>query len=450
VGTVARGAQIGSRGLVRGMLATAGLGLLSLLPLAGTLLWPRAFARLRDRLSGWLVPRVETDLTLTRSDALEESLPVGFTTDEQADRVAGLLLTAGLAQRFARLFVVLGHGSSSLNNPHLSAYDCGACGGRHGAPNARLFAAVANRPEVRAALKTRGVHIPEDTWFVGGSHDTASDAVTLLDLDRLPASHAADLAALTRTVGAARARNALERCRRFEGAPATLDPAVALAHVEGRTEDLAEPRVEYGHSSNAVCVVGRRALTRGLFLDRRSFLVSYDPDIDPDDAALGRLLGAAGPVCAGINLEYYFSTVDNARYGCGTKLPHNVAGLLGVTDGAGPDLRTGLTLQMVEIHEPVRLLLVVETTPARLERAIATSPVMTELVRNDWIRLATVDPATGEVSLRERGAFAPFVADAPGLARVASSLEHVRGRRDHLPVVAVGAPRGQEVRSDAA
>jgi hypothetical protein len=39
------------------------------------------------------------------------------------------------------------------------------------------------------------------------------------------------------------------------------------------------------------------------------------------EAALERVLQAAVPVCAGINLEYYFSRVDPTGWGCGTKLP---------------------------------------------------------------------------------------------------------------------------------
>ena len=58
------------------------------------------------------------------------------------------------------------------------------------------------------------------------------------------------------------------------------DAESALRHVEERSEHLAEPRPEYGHCTNAVCVVGRRSLTRGLFLDRRAFLVSYDANRD--------------------------------------------------------------------------------------------------------------------------------------------------------------------------
>src|SRR5205085_9645217 len=116
-------------------------------------------------------------------------------------------------------------------------------------------------------------------------------------------------------------RNAHERCRRFQSAPLTLSFAGARQHVEGRAEDLSQVRPEWGHATNALCIVGRRQRTRGLFLDRRAFLNSYDPTQDDAEATvLTRLLQAAVPVCAGINLEYYFSYVDYARYGSGPKL----------------------------------------------------------------------------------------------------------------------------------
>ena len=129
---------------------------------------------------------------------------------------------------------------------------------------------------------------------------------------------------------------------------------------------MAQPRPEYGHCTNAICIVGRRSLTRGLHLDRRAFLVSYDPNVDENDKVLERILAAVGPVGAGISLEYYFSSVDNETFGCGTKLPHNVTGLIGVMNGHQSDLRTGLPRQMVEIHEPMRLLLIVDATPESL------------------------------------------------------------------------------------
>jgi len=103
-------------------------------------------------------------------------------------------------------------------------------------------------------------------------------------------------------------------------------------------------------------------------------------------------MAAAVPVVAGINLEYYFSYVDPTGYGCGTKLPHNVASLLGVMDGAQSDLRTGLPWQMVEIHEPARLAIVVEAPRDRIEHVIRHNAAIDRLVRNRWLWLASVDP----------------------------------------------------------
>ena len=153
--------------------------------------------------------------------------------------------------------------------------------------------------------------------------------------------------------------------------------------------------------------------------------------------SLAALLGAAGPVCAGINLEYYFSYVDNERYGSGTKLPHNVTGLLGVMNGQSSDLRTGLPWQMVEVHEPVRLLLIVESTPEKMLQAAFQSPVVRELIENRWIRVVTIDPHDGAFHVYRNSVFEPFTTKLEELPTVASSPAWFLGKLDHLPVVRV-------------
>ncbi len=443
LGLLMRNSFVSSRSLVRGWLSTTVLGLLSAVPLIGHLLAPRRYAILRDWLNKTFLPEPRTELRFMRNAAESqhavEGLLMGFAAEEKADSVASVLGPAGLKQGFAPLVAMLGHGSTSLNNPHESAHDCGACGGRRGGPNARLFAAMANRPEVRSRLRERGIDIPDDTWFIGGYHDTCSDDVELYDLDTLPASHHDDLELLRKSLDEARALDAHERVRRFESCPAGADPAEALRHVEERSEHLAQPRPEYGHCTNAVCIVGRRSLTRGLFLDRRAFLVSYDADQDADDRSLTLLMAAVVPVCAGISLEYYFSFVDNDRYGCGTKLPHNVTGLVGVMDGHASDLRTGLPWQMVSIHEPVRILFVVETTPERLKRVIDRSASLKRMVENRWIRIATIDPASGRVHVCRESGFEELDGALERLPVALSSSEWYAGKMDHLPMAWIPA-----------
>ncbi len=444
LGMLMRNSLVSSKTLVRGWLSTSALGMLSALPLVGHLLAPRRYALLRDWLNTEFLPEPRTELTLMRntkeSQTAVAGLLTGFAPREKTERVASVLRPAGLTHEFARLVVMLGHGSTSLNNPHESAHDCGACGGRRGGPNARLFAAMANRPEVRERLREEGIDIPADTWFIGGYHDTCSDDVELFDLDAVPATHQPDLESIRKSLDQARAQNARERTRRFESCAPNVNEKQALFHVEERSEHLAQPRPEYGHCTNSVCIIGRRSLTRGLFLDRRAFLVSYDANQDPDDHSLAVLLGAAVPVCAGISLEYYFSFVDNDRYGCGTKLPHNVTSLVGVMDGHASDLRTGLPWQMVEIHEPVRLLFVIETTPDRLEKVINASASLKQLVKNRWIRLATIDPRSGCVHARTDSGFEEFHEALERLPVALSSHEWYAGKLQHLPMAWIQTP----------
>jgi uncharacterized protein YbcC (UPF0753/DUF2309 family) len=354
-----------------------------------------------------------------------------------ADIVRGVLENIGLRDRLAPLVLMLGHGSVSLNNPHESAHDCGACGGGRGGPNARAFAQMANDPRVRAMLAADGLAIPTSTWFVGAQRNTCNNAVTFYDADLIPPTSAPAFARATGALDTTRRRDAHERCRRFDAVPRWYPPLAALAHVEGRAADLAQPRPEYGHATNAFCVIGRRARTRGLFLDRRAFLVSYDPTRDEDGTILARTLAAVVPVVAGINLEYYFSYVDPTGYGCGTKLPHNVTALLGVMDGAQSDLRPGLPWQMVEIHEPARLAMVIEDTPDRVERALRANPSVDRLVRNRWIWLASLDPNSGAVAEFRSTGFVKRTPEQRLPVVAGTSADWYQGKHGFLPPVAI-------------
>jgi hypothetical protein len=109
-------------------------------------------------------------------------------------------------------------------------------------------------------------------------------------------------------------------------------------------------------------------------------------------------------------------------------------------DGAASDLRTGLPWQMVEIHEPVRILFVVETTPEKMLRIMDRNPGIGRLVRNGWVKLATLDPYSPAIQLFCDGAFHDYQPQAEGLPWAASSTEWYRGWRDHLEFAEIGAP----------
>ena len=442
-GQLSGSVSVGSRTLFRGSLFSALAGSIAAIPLVARVAFPRLAARIDRSAADLTRRRIATRLELFRSEnaSYDDGTLAGFNLDEMAGIVRRLLEDIGLTSEFSRIVVMLGHGSSSRNNPHESAYECGACGGGKGGANARAFALMANDERVRERISRDGLIIPADTWFVGGLLDTCSDGVTWFDLDHLPESHRADMLPLHALCADVTALDAHERCRRFESAPFGLTPREALAHAEARSVDLAQARPELGHATNAVCIVGRRQRTRGLFLDRRAFLVSYDPTTDADGTILSRTLAAVGPVGAGINLEYFFSTIDPLGYGAGTKLPHNITGLIGVMDGHASDLRTGLPWQMVEIHEPVRLLVVIDSTPAAIMSAAERTPVVKNLVVNGWIQLVAWDPDTGELSVFRQGRFEHYVPDSTELPVVTRSCDWYAGHRGHLPPAQITSSR---------
>ena len=341
-------------------------------------------------------------------DDKENGLQIGFTIDEMAVRVEGLLKSIGLVKDFAPLVYVIGHGSSSVNNPHYAAYDCGACSGRPGSVNARAFCFMANHAKVRAILANKGINIPEQTQFVGGLHDTTRDEIVFFDEPTAAAglleSHRKNEEIFRQALDA----NSKERSRRFESINTTLSPAKIHPKVKNRSVSLFEPRPELNHATNSLCIVGRRSLTKNLFLDRRAFLNSYDYNIDPDGKLLFNILKPLGPVCGGINLEYFFSRVDNQKLGAGTKLPHNVMGLFGVANGIEGDLRPGLPSQMIEVHDPVRLMLIVEHFPDVVLETIQRSPEVYEWYINEWVHLVVVDPSTKKLFSFTGGAFVDY------------------------------------------
>lgn len=363
----------------------------------------------------------------------------GYTVSEMAERVGRVLRQIGLTHHFGHLVVLVGHGSSSTNNPYFAAYDCGACSGRPGFVNARAFALMANRDDVRKLLVKDGLNLPVSTRFIGAIHDTARDEIVFIDEDDVMAHHSRDLAELKTLFGKALERNALERTRRFEIINFAKRTERALKEARLRTEMLFEPRPEYNHATNALAIIGRRSLTERLFLDRRAFFNSYDPIADRDGKILNGILTPLVPVCGGINLEYLFSRLDNSVFGAGSKLPHNVFSLLGVGNGAEGDLRTGLPEQMIEIHDPLRLMILVEQRLEIVQKVLRTNDAVRAWIEKDWVKFSVYDPSRKKFLWFRNGHFEALNLGSRKVPQFVNSLAAFENQRDNVaPAVISG------------
>lgn len=395
-----------SHTFVRGTVASYVLGIPSLARLLANLVAPRMSPAIADAFSH-MHDGYELTIVHDGKHDEERNLQIGFAVEQMADRVEKLLRGIGLVQNFSPLVYLIGHGSSSANNPHHGAHDCGACSGRPGSVNARVAAVMANNPDVRHELAKRGLAIPATTYFVGGLHDTASDEIEFYDEKKLPAELVDVHGQNKQSFENALDLNAKERSRRFMSINTKQSLKKIRKAIKDRSVSFFEPRPELGHGTNALCIVGNRALTRNLFLDRRAFMNSYDYRTDRDGTFLANVIAPLPVVCGGINLEYYFSRMDNSKLGAGTKLPHNVMGLIGVSNSSDGDLRAGLPLQMIEVHDPVRLLMIVEQDPQVVLRVIA-SPALSEWFVNEWIHLVVLHPEEKKLYLFKKGEFVPY------------------------------------------
>lgn len=381
--------------------------------------------------SGAFVERLRNEYRINPAYAqlqMERLGRIGFSLEEQTAFVAQALRSIGLTEGLSRFVLLVGHGSSSENNPYESALDCGACGGNHGLVNARVLAQMANRAEVRQRLAGHGIDLAEDTWFVPALHNTTTDEIRLFDLDLLPPSHLVYLERLRSGLLAASRLCAAERLPLLQPDCCADDPTAAVRAVHRNAVDWSQIRPEWGLAGNAYFVIARRELTRSASLEGRAFLHSYDYRVDRKRRLLENILG--GPLVVGqwINMQYYFSTVDNAHYGSGSKVNHNVAGRFGVMSGSLSDLRTGLPAQTVfdkgvPYHVPLRLITLIEAPFGHASAAVENVVAVRRLVLNGWIRLLVVDPEDGRIHLFEDDRWQ--VVTAPGRADPASQKEAI-------------------------
>ncbi|MEZ6037807.1 MAG: DUF2309 domain-containing protein [Planctomycetota bacterium] len=365
--------------------------------------------------------------------------------DLRADLAASALRGMGLVRDLPRVVLLVGHGSSSHNNAHAAALDCGACGGHSGEHSARLLAVTLEDQAVRDALAARGIAIPEHTRFVAGLHDTTTDEVQLFvdDLEReLPNG---TLRRLREWFDAAGAATRSERAPGLGLAPLRAEPARLLDELRRRAADWSEVRPEYGLADNAALVLAPRERTAHLDLGGRVFLHDYRAEQDPDRGVLTQLLTAPMVVANWINLQYFASVVDPTTFGSGNKLLHNVVGgRLGVLEGNGGDLRIGLPLQSVHDgtrwrHTPVRLSVFVEADAAAIDDVLANHEAPRQLVDNGWLHLFRIAP-DGRTWRRLRGGNwhedeLPSTPPAP----LEQPAEPPAATRDHGALLAIAA-----------
>ncbi|MDW4499307.1 DUF2309 domain-containing protein [Sulfitobacter sp. D35] len=323
----------------------------------------------------------------------------GLDATAKAETAATVLGAMSLTKGHAEIVLLLGHGGQVTNNPHESAYHCGACGGYTGEVSARLLAVLLNDPETRAGLAERGLPLPDDTLFVAGLHDTTTDEIAIFD-DGLPSDRAEDIRRMKSWLTQAGKIARTERAATLPGAnPQT---------VSDRARNWAEIRPEWGLAGCAAFIAAPRAATRGKNLGGRSFLHSYDWKLDEDFRTLELILTAPVVVASWISLQYYGSSVMPSVFGGGNKLIHNVVGGIGVIEGNAGRLRPGLPWQAVHDgeclrHEPLRLSVMIEAPRQAITGVLERHPEVRDLFDNGWLHLFTLQG--GRIDARYRSGF---------------------------------------------
>lgn len=327
----------------------------------------------------------------------------GFTDAQKLQVAKAILKAMSLTKEFSPLVVLVGHGSATVNNPHASGLDCGACGGHSGEVNARVVAGILNEPVVRDGLRTDGILIPEETWFLGGLHNTTTDEVTVFEIEEAPANLHGEIERLQSWLDQASRLARAERSPLL-GLPGKND---SESQVLARSSDWSQVRPEWGLAGNTAFIVAPRIFTANVDLRGRAFLHTYDWKADQGFGVLELIMTAPMIVASWINLQYFASTTNNPVFGAGNKVLHNVTGTIGVIEGNAGDLRVGLPWQSVHdgnqfVHKPLRLNVVIAAPIQAINGVIQKHPSVRNLVDNKWIHLyAQADD--GQVSHKYAG-----------------------------------------------
>ncbi len=338
---------------------------------------------------------LQNQLQKTFNQKLETSPEINsIPFEDQCNYAVSFFKAIGLTENFANIVLLCGHGSQTENNTYATALDCGACGGRHGDSNAKILAKILNQPKLREHLKNHKIVIPETTQFVAAKHNTTTDDIeiyqsTYLNLETL----ISDLKDAKTLNNAARAHN-----MGFADDKNKLNDFFFL-----RSHNWSETQPEWGLAKNASFIVGPRSLTQNINLQGRSFLHSYDWEVDEDCSILNLILNAPMVVAQWINSQYLFSTLDNVAFGSGSKITQNIVGKIGVMQGNASDLMHGLPLQSVfandqeNYHEALRLTTLIYAPSSKIDKVMQDSAKLQQLVFNQWITIYCVEPINNKV-----------------------------------------------------
>ncbi|MBA4681582.1 DUF2309 domain-containing protein [Pseudomonas sp. MDMC216] len=344
---------------------------------------------------------------------LHPQLPA-LSLTEKTDLAARILQAMGLNGPVPALLVLLGHGSQSANNPQAAGLDCGACCGQSGEVNARLLAGLLNDREVRIELRQRGHDLPAHCHVLAGLHNTTTDEVQVFAHASIPVALQEDWLRVRQALDLAAAQVRQERAAGLGLTALQGQPVKLLDRLRRRARDWSQTRPEWGLANNAAFIAAPRARTRGVDLQGRAFLHDYDWREDAEGAVLELIMTAPMVVAHWINLQYFTSTTDNARFGSGNKLLHNVVGgHIGVFEGNGGDLRIGLARQSLHDgqqwrHRPLRLHVVIEAPQAMIDRVIDNHPVVRDLVLHGWLYLLRMDGQPAQLERRTATGWQPL------------------------------------------
>ncbi|MEY3370389.1 MAG: hypothetical protein RLZZ361_1059 [Cyanobacteriota bacterium] len=314
----------------------------------------------------------------------------GLSLDKRITIAYQALQAMSLTKDFAKFIIITGHAGSAVNNPHKAGLDCGACGGHSGESNAKIAVEVLNDPHVREALELKNIFIPDDTVFLAALHDTTTDQITVFNQESLNLTTKLELCSILEKIDQASALTRKERASKL------LIENSLSKNIFDRAFDWSQVRPEWALAGCSAFVAAPRSLTKDLNLEGKVFLHDYIWQDDSNFNILNLIMTAPMIVASWISYQYYAAVVDNKTFGSGNKVLHNVSGLIGVLEGNGGDLRSGLPIQSLHdgnswIHEPRRLTVLIEAPIDQINKIIKNNELVKNLLDHQWIHLFAIN-----------------------------------------------------------